>query len=953
MAVFASFSAQSGTLTVFGDNLGNNIVVSRNAAGQLLVNGGAVNVVGGTPTVANTALIQMFGQGGNDTLALDETNGALPRANIFGGTGNDTITGGSGSDMLFGQSGNDTILGKGGVDQLFGGTENDTLTGGDADDQVFGESGDDRMIWRPGDDTDLNEGGANTDTTEVNGGGGAEVFTLTANGTRARFDQISPAPFSIDMGTTENLVLNMGGGNDSFSATGNLAALVKVTVDGGAGNDTILGSNGIDTLLGGDGDDFIDGQQGNDVGILGAGNDVFQWDPGDGSDVVEGQDGTDTMLFNGSAANEIFEASANGERVRFTRNVANIVMDLNDVEKIDLNALGGTDTIVVNDLSGTDVVEVDIDLAGTLGGNAGDVQADVVIANGTNGNDIVDVVGAGSSVSVLGLSARVNITHSEGANDSLVINALGGNDAITATTLPAGVIKLTIDGGAGDDTILGSQGADVVLGGAGNDFVFGDNGNDVALMGAGDDVFQWNPGDGNDTVEGQDGTDTMLFFGANGAENIDIVANGGRALFLRNVANVTMDLNDVERIDFRALGGADNIVVGDLGGTDVTRIDLDLRGPNGGGDGAADTITVNATQGADTFGVTGDAGGVKVFGLQAEVNAFFPEAANDRLTLNGLGGDDVIDATSLEADGIQLTMNGGLGNDVFRGSEGNDLMNGGDGDDVALMGAGNDIFVWNPGDDNDTIEGQAGTDTMLFNGANVAENIDISANGGRAIFFRNVANVTMDTNDVESFDFNALGGADNIVVNDMSGTDLERVNINLAGALGGNAGDGAADTITLQATNGDDAVTVSLVNGNLVVDGLASQVVISNFEGNLDRLVINGLAGDDVIDASALLSGFAFNANGGAGADVMLGGAGNDVMTGGDGDDVLLGAAGDDVLDGGDGEDVLIGGAGNDVLLNGEIVISDFLSGKLAGIDHPIWQEHADLLAKHSESYML
>lgn len=953
MAVFASFSAQSGTLTVFGDNLGDNVVVSRNAAGQLLVNGGAVNVVGGTPTVANTALIQMFGQGGNDTLALDETNGALPRANIFGGTGNDTITGGSGSDMLFGQSGNDTILGKGGVDQLFGGTENDTLTGGDADDQVFGESGDDRMIWRPGDDTDLNEGGANTDTTEVNGGGGAEVFTLTANGTRARFDRIDPAPFSIDMGTTENLVLNMGGGNDSFSATGNLAALVKVTVDGGAGNDTILGSNGIDTLLGGDGDDFIDGQQGNDIGILGAGNDVFQWDPGDGSDVVEGQDGTDTMLFNGSAANEIFEASANGERVRFTRNVANIVMDLNDVEKIDLNALDGTDTIVVNDLSGTDVVEVDIDLAGTLGGNAGDVQADVVIANGTNGDDAIDVFGAGTSVSVLGLAARVNITNAEGANDSLVINALGGNDTITATTMPAGVIKLTVDGGAGNDTILGSQGADVVLGGAGNDFVFGDNGNDVALMGAGDDVFQWNPGDGNDTVEGQDGTDTMLFFGANGAENIDIVANGGRALFLRNVANVTMDLNDVERIDFRALGGADNIVVGDLGGTDVTRIDLDLRGPNGGGDGAADTITVNATQGADNFGVTGDAGGVKVFGLQAEVNAFFPEAANDRLTLNGLGGDDTIDATSLEADGIQLTMNGGLGNDVFRGSEGNDIINGGDGDDVALMGAGNDTFVWNPGDDNDTIEGQAGTDTMLFNGANVAENIDISANGGRAIFFRNVANVTMDTNDVESFDFNALGGADNIVVNDMSGTDLERVNINLAGALGGNAGDGAADTITLQATNGDDAVTISLVNGNLVVDGLASQVVISNFEGNLDRLVINGLAGDDVIDASALLSGFAFNANGGAGNDVLLGGAGSDVMTGGDGDDVLLGAAGDDVLDGGDGEDVLIGGAGNDVLLNGEIVISDFLSGKLAAIDHPIWQEHADLLAKHGESYML
>ena len=63
----------------------------------------------------------------------------------------------------------------------------------------------------------------------------------------------------------------------------------------------------------------------------------------------------------------------------------------------------------------------------------------------------------------------------------------------------------------------------MILGGDGNDFVFGDNGNDLALMGAGDDVFQWDPGDGNDTIEGQDGTDTMLFFGSNASENINIV----------------------------------------------------------------------------------------------------------------------------------------------------------------------------------------------------------------------------------------------------------------------------------------------------------------------------------------------------------------------------------------------------------------------------------------------
>jgi Ca2+-binding RTX toxin-like protein len=121
-AITASFTPSAGTLSVFGDSLANNIEISRNAAGQLLVNGGAVAITGGSATVANTALIQVFGLGDNDTIALNEVNGALPRANLFGGAGNDVITGGSGGDMLFGQSGNDTLLGKGGFDFLFGGS---------------------------------------------------------------------------------------------------------------------------------------------------------------------------------------------------------------------------------------------------------------------------------------------------------------------------------------------------------------------------------------------------------------------------------------------------------------------------------------------------------------------------------------------------------------------------------------------------------------------------------------------------------------------------------------------------------------------------------------------------------------------------------------------------------------------------------------------------------------
>ena len=264
------------------------------------------------------------------------------------------------------------------------------------------------MVWNPGDDTDLNEGGAGTDTVEVNGGNGAEQFTTTANGTRVRFDRLNPAPFAIDIGTSEKLVLNANGGDDSFSATGNLAALIAITVDGGTGNDTLLGSNGVDILLGGDGNDFVDGQQGNDTGFLGAGDDTFQWDPGDGNDMIEGQDGTDTMLFNGANIAENMEVSANGGRVRFTRDIANIVMDLNDVETIVAKTLGGADTLTVNDLSGTDLVNVTPDLAASGGGD--DAAADNVIVNATNGDDVVTVTGTGPSAQVTGLAARVSVT---------------------------------------------------------------------------------------------------------------------------------------------------------------------------------------------------------------------------------------------------------------------------------------------------------------------------------------------------------------------------------------------------------------------------------------------------------------------------------------------------------------------------------------------------------------
>ena len=243
----------------------------------------------------------------------------------------------------------------------------------------------------------------------------------------------------------ETLRLNGSGGADTMTAVGNLAALIgQMVFDGGAANDTLLGGNGNDLLLGGEGNDFVDGQQGNDTALLGGGNDVFQWDPGDGGDVVEGQAGADQLLFNGSNGAEIFEASANGSRVRFTRNLANIVMDFDGIETLRVNTFGSADVLNVGDLTGTALRDVLGDL-GVVGGG-GDGQPDSVTVTGTNGVDNIAVSGSGTTATVTGLWARVQVLNAEVANDSLHVETLAGADVVSSSGLPPGVIQLFVDG---------------------------------------------------------------------------------------------------------------------------------------------------------------------------------------------------------------------------------------------------------------------------------------------------------------------------------------------------------------------------------------------------------------------------------------------------------------------------------------------------------------------------
>jgi RTX calcium-binding nonapeptide repeat (4 copies) len=233
-----------------------------------------------------------------------------------------------------------------------------------------------------------------------------------------------------------------GGHGDDTLVGGSGAAALR----GGPGNDNLVGGSGAETLRGGEGTDLVDGNRGNDVAFMGPGDDTFVWDPGDGSDVVEGEEGADTMLFNGAGAAEQIDLSANGNRLRFFRDVGPVTMDTAGVERVDFNALGGADLVTVNDLTGTDVSSVNVDLAGTLGGGAGDGLPDRVVVNGTTGDDTITVNGDAGGVKVSGLAATVAVLHSEAANDRLEVNTLAGNDTVDSGGLAAGAIQLFVDG---------------------------------------------------------------------------------------------------------------------------------------------------------------------------------------------------------------------------------------------------------------------------------------------------------------------------------------------------------------------------------------------------------------------------------------------------------------------------------------------------------------------------
>jgi Ca2+-binding RTX toxin-like protein len=351
-AISLSINGGLGNDIIFGGERGN--VIDGNSGNDTLIGGDAPDAIAG-----GNGNDEISGAGGNDYYLFGESGDD----NIFGGDGNDTIDGGEGDDKIFGGDGKDLIYASSG---------HDIINGGDGDDKVYlaakvlidtqilnGGSGNDTFLGSSF-DTDVRvniQGGKGVDKLELRNGDlshitikGVEILDLSwtskitigaetldniqrilgVNGSELDITLSSGGSVTWDKGMVNSYWTDMQGSSQADHIDVSSAAGAFWTIDGGKGDDVIIGpssrkvstdikgGDGNDRLVAGSGGAFMVGGRGNDTFIEGAG--------GDGMDCSDG--GTDTIIVSRNSGN-------NGVQGISFSGTGRDVIDLSAVRSID------------------------------------------------------------------------------------------------------------------------------------------------------------------------------------------------------------------------------------------------------------------------------------------------------------------------------------------------------------------------------------------------------------------------------------------------------------------------------------------------------------------------------------------------------------------------------------------------------------------------------------------
>ena len=818
----------------------------------------------------------------------DQLNGGIGADNLDGGSGNDFLRGNEGADILEGGDGQDTLFGGEDRDQLRGGAGNDLLNGDAGADEVDGGAGDDALVidlpTNANGIVDMLVGGTGRDTLSitpryddtnntnagnslVSGDNWIQVVWAGATNPRRFTAQerdfvtgnvIAATTFTLSGGNDtdiETLTINGLDGDDRIEVATEMTR--NVILDGGAGDDTLIGGGGQNVLLGDTGDDSLVGNANDDELHGGDGNDTLRGLAGSdrlygdkGNDDLDGGAGSD-FQFGGDDIDKIFAGSGQLGDVIYGGEGNDELLGGDGIDII--HGDGGNDTIHGGALG--DVIEGDEGNDDLWGDRGLDVM------HGGRGNDTLHATdGLAETVPTLDdiqfalnqvnavvthtkeRVAAINVdlhdgqtTPREQADLEAELATLGNNVQVAGLMLTeigswlgGTIVTELLDGGEDNDELFGSQFADKLFGNEGNDLFHHSAGRDTVVGGGGD-------------------ADAYLLDGTERDDEISISSfeiHAGNLSFVVTVRTngVTTSSDPINLSpDLKAIG------VRGLGGNDTMTVYL--------GQNALKDVRFDGGEGNDTLDVRNSVSRVTLVG----------GAGND--TLYGGLSDDSLDGGSGEdslsgGDG-QDSINGGTGNDELHGGDGKDTIEGGEGND-SIYGEGNDDNLQG-GSDNDTIDGGSGNDSI--EGGNDRDSI--------------LGGIGDDTID---------GGGDDDTIYGEAGNDR------LLGKSG-------ADNLNGQ--NGSDTI-VGGTGGDRISGGTEDDVLIGE-EGND---TIWGNEGDDFIHGGEEND----DINAGSGNDYVLGGPGNDEIEAGSGNDEVHGNQGHDRIAGNEGSDGLYGDEGDDTL---------------------------------------